>query len=249
MSFLYHYCDVINGKLQCLPGCKLCNQDPPEIELCPVIITQDTQISNPIQSKYTLQLSSIGVTKIFLKNIFCNLRELYISNNPLRELCALPSVEILECKNCQLTTLPILLSNAKFIDCSNNVIRQLPSIEELPALETLYCSKNNIKTIPNYYNLKKLITSDNPISYIRSNTLEYLEAERCPLTSRHVIKGLIRRSPIIHKQNSIKYIIQLNEKIATPTLLDWYKKEMSAEAYYKLPSIIQKALLYLLVVV
>jgi len=110
-----------------------------------------------------ISLINQKIQSIWIRTIsFLHLKSLDISNNPIKELPDIITLQILKCQNCKLSSLPLL-----------------------PELKQLDCQSNQITVLKRYPKLQILNCSDNPINSINIPTLTKLTAYDCPLLSLH----------------------------------------------------------------
>lgn len=103
-----------------------------------------------------------------------NLKFLDCSNLPLKTKISFPSnLETLICKNLNLTNLDFNFLKLKNLDCSNNLITEIPFMYKL---ESLNCSNNNIEVLNVPPNLKVLEAKSSHIREIDMfhNKLQYI---------------------------------------------------------------------------
>lgn len=181
----------------------------------------------------TLDLShlSLKVLQILPKNIYGNIKYLFLSENKLTlldDLSYLNNLLVLDLCNNNLVSLPILpekvqeltvrynninninsLSNncnLKRLDVSNNNIQNMPIID---SLEILICNNNRLKFIPNLQNLKKLTCQKNEINTISSMyNLNFLDCEENNIMVLENFNNLIE---LYCKTNKIITLRNLNK--------------------------------------
>ena len=111
-----------------------------------------------IEYKYDqLYLSNVECAEIYYKNQECNSIKDHI----------LPKyLEILNCKNNRLTSIPDLPNELIELNCSYNKIELLPNLPN--SLRYLICDKNNLYNFSSElpYSLEKLSIRDNNITFL-----------------------------------------------------------------------------------
>ena len=86
----------------------------------------------------------------------------------LPDLTRYKNLEVLNCSNNQLTSLPTLPQSLEVLNCSNNQLTSLPTLPQ--SLEVLQCSNIQLTSLPTLpQTLKELDCDDNPISEIVNN--------------------------------------------------------------------------------
>jgi Leucine-rich repeat (LRR) protein len=95
---------------------------------------------------------------------------LYLDYGSISDLTGLQyfvNLQILYCRNNQLTTLPVLSEKLTYLDCSNNQISSIPSLSD--SLNTFICSNNYLTGLPSLpNNLKVLKCNQNDLASIPS---------------------------------------------------------------------------------
>ncbi|MCJ7637601.1 MAG: hypothetical protein MUO21_08945 [Nitrososphaeraceae archaeon] len=196
-----------------------------------------------------LFLSENKLTNIEDLNYMENLVVVDLCNNNLINIPSLPyTVEELLVINNQITTINSLVQYPflKRINCSNNLIREIPMIDsaeilicdnnkiekitnKLPKLIKLMISNNRIKRLPNYENLRILEIENNDLEQIEGckNLIELY----CSCTNISSLTGF-NKIEVIHcyKTNitKLEYFGTLKE------LLCDYRANMALSKYYKI---------------
>jgi len=90
--------------------------------------------------------------------------ELNLSNLELTELPSLPfNLKWLNCSNNQLTSLSLLPSTLIILNCNNNQLTSLPPLQQ--SLKSLYCSSNQLTKLPELpQKLTTLFCDDNRLT-------------------------------------------------------------------------------------
>jgi len=83
-----------------------------------------------------------------------------------------PKIEMLICRNNNITTMPKKLENVIILICPDNNITELPV---MPKIDDLDCSDNMIENLPHMPSLRALTCYGNPLVLIDAPDLEYLE--------------------------------------------------------------------------
>ena len=95
------------------------------------------------------------------------------------------ALEMLNCDQNNLTSLPPLPSSLEFLHCSNNQLTGLPQLNQT-ALIQLHCSGNQLSSLPTLpASLTVLFCSSNPLTYLPNlpSSLLILESQSCQLFS------------------------------------------------------------------
>lgn len=95
------------------------------------------------------------------------------------------ALEMLNCDQNDLTSLPPLPSSLEFLHCSSNQLTSLPQLNQT-ALIQLHCSGNQLSSLPTLpASLTMLFCSSNPLTYLPNlpSSLLILESQSCQLFS------------------------------------------------------------------
>lgn len=196
-----------------------------ELAHSPIYYTKDdSTMHTPIVESKTVDISNMSISAIFCKTIsYMNIIELDVSNNPIKWLPEIASLEILRCNNCNIMDLPVYLPNLKELECENNIIKKLPQFNNL---RKLHCSKNLITHIP-YKKIQVLKCNQNPITSINIQTLTYLEATDCPILVIHHIPSLYKHSSVLI-DHTLKKLMVKREKINKDFVqINWHDRTIS----------------------
>lgn len=180
-------------------------------------------------------LDSQQIQGILLNTLnYLHIKSLSIKKNPLMFLPDIYTLATLDCSNCMLKELPTYMPVLTTLNCSNNLIKSIPNYSQLSRLD---CSNNIISKLPELPSLKSLIINNNPITQIYTPTLTYLEAYNCPILILFDIPGLVRRSSIMDKTGSFKWILTRTEKINHKNILiDWVNNTIDPKILQMLKS-------------
>lgn len=186
----------------------------------PLKVVQNGTIIVPEITSDSLVLDSRNISSVWLNTLnYLHVKSLSIKNNPLIFMVDVYSLHTLNCSNCKLTALPTYMPVLTNLNCSNNLLTSLPNYQQLTTLD---CSDNIITKLPSFPKLKSLTINNNPIHEINIPTLTYLEAYGCPIFIIFDIPGLIRRSSLLDRFGSFKWVTSRTEKINSKTiLLNW----------------------------
>lgn len=201
----------------------------------PFQIIQNGQILEPLIKNQILNIPSSNITLLLNKYLlFQGLKELDISNNPLRWISGITSLIKLNCSNCLLNELPNCyeLPNLLYLNCSNNKIKNI----HFPKLKKLECNNCLVDDLQ-CGKLEYLSCSGNPITSINIPTLQYLEAYNCPLIIIHYIPGLYKRSSVIDysKSKNVVHLINKKEYIdLSYQLINWQNNKCKLDIKLKL---------------
>lgn len=121
----------------------------------------------------TLYLRNKKIKSVWIRTINdLHTTTLDISHNLLTFFPDMFSLRYLDCSNCQIKEMPVYMPVLQELNCSNNLIVDLP---KYPKLEVLDCSGNPLCSLPDFPNLKLiarncpiLVLHDNPTYYRRS---------------------------------------------------------------------------------
>jgi Leucine-rich repeat (LRR) protein len=140
---------------------------------CIFFITPVSCKKSPLFSeKYTPFLSSLNNLSELTRLKIVNIQNLY----KLPEIINCNKLLILICNNNNLKSIPrILPSSVKFLNCSDNLLKELPIFHN--GLEYIYCSNNNINYLPLFTQSFFTISfSINPIyNLYKSNNMNRLK--------------------------------------------------------------------------
>ena len=202
----------------------------------PFFALQNKILIEPKQYNGKLNLSNKSITALFNKTIiYQNIRELNISNNNIKQIPYIHTLEILNCSDCNIRELhdSTILPNITELYCNNNLLTIIPHYINLKKLE---CSSNLIKHIPAFKKLTYLICNDNPITDINIQSLTYLEAYGCPILVLYKIPSLHKRTSVIIN-GEMKILITKQEKLNTNNILiNWNNNTCSKEIKNRLKS-------------
>lgn len=183
----------------------------------PLAILQAGVISTPEISCESLVLDSQHISSIMLVTLnYLHIKSLSVRNNPLTFLPDIYTLHTLDCSNCGLTSLPSYMPVLTTLNCSANLIKEIPSYQRLTRLE---CSNNLITALPKLPKLASLTCNNNPLPQIHIPTLTYLEAYDCPILVLYDIPGLVRRSSTLDFTGSFQWITTRTEKINSKRIL------------------------------
>lgn len=107
-----------------------------------------------------LDICCMGLTDLPPSSIWSTLKYLDCTNNNLRKLPPLPSLEILHCSSNYLTELS-LPPSLRVLICNDNKLVEIPP---LPALSILHCNINNLTSLPPMPMLTELYCSYNSLT-------------------------------------------------------------------------------------
>src|SRR4029078_8723425 len=118
------------------------------------------------EDKNILDITKLMLDDIDAKDLPPELTHLYCSNNLIREINVekLENLMILEINNNKLTILPKLPLRLERLNCSDNNLNNIDSLEDHPNLKYLICVNNNIKRIPFIPNLEHLNIKKNKVT-------------------------------------------------------------------------------------
>ncbi|QKF93759.1 leucine-rich repeat protein [Fadolivirus algeromassiliense] len=115
------------------------------------------------------------------------LKRLDCSNNTIKKIPMIDSLEILRCDQNVITEIPRLINIIK-LSCSDN---QLKNLNDMPYVEIIDCEKNFIETIEGYKNLKELYCNKTNVNCIRNlPKLEVLHCYKSNFTQLEYIQTL-----------------------------------------------------------
>ena len=138
------------------------------LDLCNNKLTSLPQLPERLE-ELLIKNNSVGSIKLLSNNDY--LKRLDCSNNLIKEIPVIDSLEVLRCDNNEITEIPKLVNIIK-LSCSNNQIKLL---NDMPNIEILDCDRNLVEIIENYKNLKELYCSKNNIEYVKNlNKIEIL---------------------------------------------------------------------------
>jgi Leucine-rich repeat (LRR) protein len=169
----------------------------------------------PIQIKNFINLKVLEISHNKLINVShlpLSLTELCVRDNPLKafdESINLNALEILDCSNCQLKTIPKFI-NLKILSCGHN---DITAINDLIHLTKLLCESNQIKEINNCTKLKYLDCNKNPVCSLSDNmnNLEHLICSDTSLSLLPYSSPLKSVESFNNKITKLYYIASLNE--------------------------------------
>jgi len=126
----------------------------------------ETYLNSLSEDILTLNVSNRGIKSLPNLTRFKNLEVLDCDNNQLTSLPTLPqNIEKLYCYNNKLTSLPTLPQNLKVLICFHNQLTSLPTLPQ--KLETLYCSSNKLNLLPTLpQKLETLYCSHNQLNLL-----------------------------------------------------------------------------------
>lgn len=195
-------------------------------------IIKDNHIYD-VTAGYTLNLASSNIVVLLTKSLlYQNIKELDISNNPIKWLPGINTLVKLNCSRCLLDKLPTYyeMPNLLYLNCSDNKIRKI----HFPKLKKLECNNCLVDDLQ-CNSLEYLSCSGNPLTSINIATLQYLEAYNCPLIVIHYIPGLYKRSSIIdNKNNKITHLTNKKEYIdLSYQLINWQNNTCKLDIKFK----------------
>jgi Leucine-rich repeat (LRR) protein len=126
----------------------------------------ETYLNSLSEDISELNVNNKGIKSLPNLTRFKNLEVLDCDNNQLTSLPTLPqNIEKLYCYNNKLTSLPTLPQNLKVLICFHNQLTSLPTLPQ--KLETLYCSSNKLNLLPTLpQKLETLYCSHNQLNLL-----------------------------------------------------------------------------------
>jgi Leucine-rich repeat (LRR) protein len=175
------------------------------------VITNDNTVQL-LDNDTVINLKSLKITVLYLRSLsFLRLTHLYISDNYIKWLPSIQTLETLDCSNCELSSLPT----------------------DLPNLKTLRCASNILTVIPNYSKLTTLIADNNPLTSVNLPNLTHLSVLNCPILVVHDILS-IRKNHIKPFLNTSKVLIDWTTNKCNKKLFEIITEEFGLLARFLL---------------
>ena len=230
---IYKYCEDILA-LPAAPNYRLndipinFNNNFTEIILAGADIKKFPQEFTLLENIVVLNLNDNKIDSIPIDiKLLSNLKELYLRNNNIKifpsELNQLSNLEIIRLSYNNIKSVDISLPKIRELCLTGNELEELTSLENCKRLEKLYASENNIKSLPELFDLKRIKyfrIGFNPIKLneiIKSFTdIQLKNIIEIRISNDQLINSELINSELINKSNiKVKYgstLSRLNRK-------------------------------------